>query len=222
MPRRRRIEPGGAAPFRDLGIGKAEPPVSVLVAQEFERVGREIDENEDAVRPQHARRLGDRRGGPVGVVQDLMDHHRVEGRVRHGQLVHVAEPDRPVFEARPREVDPRDRQHFARLVDAERMVDARRQNLQHAAGAGADVEKIAGIGGGDDLDEGRLDLALIDVERADAVPLVGIFAEIGAREFGALPLDRVRAAADRGRSSGRHRRRRRPAGGQARLPGPTG
>jgi hypothetical protein len=67
--------------------------VRVLVAQEFQRVRREIDENEDAVRPQHARRLGDHGGRPVGIVQDLMDHHRVEGRVRHCQLVHVAEPD---------------------------------------------------------------------------------------------------------------------------------
>ena len=71
------------------------------------------------------------------------------------------------------------------------MLDARRQDLQHAAGAGADVEKVARIGGGDDLDEGRLDLALIDIERADPVPLVGVFAEIGAREIGALPLYRV-------------------------------
>src|SRR6202040_2410638 len=71
------------------------------------------------------------------------------------------------------------------------MLDARRQNLQHAAGAGADVEEIARIGGGDNLDQGRLDLALIDVPRADAMPLVGIFAEIGACEFGALPLYRA-------------------------------
>ena len=75
--------------------------MGVLVAQEFERVRREIDDNEDAVRPQHARRLGDRRGGPVGVMQDLMDHHRVERGVGHGQLVHVAEPDRRRFRARP-------------------------------------------------------------------------------------------------------------------------
>ena len=191
LPRRRRIETGDTAPFRHLAVGKAEPPVSVLVAQEFQRMGREIDENEDAVWPQHERRLGDHGGGPIGVVQYLMNHHRVEGRVGHCQLVHVAEPDRPVFEPGPREVDPRDRQHLARLVDPERALNARRQNLQHTACAGADIEKIAGIGGGDDIDEGRLDLALIDVERADAVPLVGIFAEIGAREVGTLPLYRV-------------------------------
>src|SRR5260370_10173476 len=70
-------------------------------------------------------------------------------------------------------------------------MDARRQNLQHAAGAGADVEKIARIGRGNDLDQARLDLALIDVERAYPMPLVGIVAKIGTREFGALPLDRA-------------------------------
>ena len=54
-----------------------------------------------------------------------------------------------------------------------------------------DVEQIARIGRRDDLDECCLDLALIDVERADAMPLVGIFAEIGARDIGALPLNRA-------------------------------
>src|ERR1700736_6104754 len=71
------------------------------------------------------------------------------------------------------------------------MLDARRQNLQHAAGAGADVEEIARIGGGDYLDQGRLDLALIDIQRADAMPLGGIVAEIVAREIGTLPLYRA-------------------------------
>ena len=85
-----------------------------------------------------------------------------------------------VFEPGPFEIDAGDRQHLARLVDAERVLDARRQNLEHAAGAGADIEQIARIGGGDDLDQRRLDLALVDIERADAVPLVGIVAEIGA------------------------------------------
>ena len=42
---------------------------------------------------------------------------------------------------------------------------------------------------GDDLDEGRLDLAFVDIERANAVPLDGILAEIGAGEIGALALD---------------------------------
>src|SRR5207302_4148541 len=57
------------------------------------------------------------------------------------------------------------------------------------AGSGADIEQILRPGGGDDLGERRLDLALVDVERADAVPLHGIFAEIGGGGFGALTLD---------------------------------
>ena len=47
-----------------------------------------------------------------------------------------------------------------------------------------------GVDGGDDLGERRLDFALVDIERADAVPMRGIFAEIGGGEFGALALDR--------------------------------
>ncbi len=41
--------------------------------------------------------------------------------------------------------------------------DARRQYLEHATGSGADIEQIARVCGGNELDEGRLDLALVDV-----------------------------------------------------------
>ncbi len=43
-----------------------------------------------------------------------------------------------------------------------------------------------GARGGDDLGQRRLDLALVDIERADAVPLRGIVAEIGGGQLGAL------------------------------------
>ena len=92
----------------------------------------------------------------------------------------------------PFEIDPRHRQHLARLVDAERLFDARRQNLEHAAGTGADVEQIARVGAGDDVDERRLDLALVDIERADAMPIGGVLTKIGGGEVGALPLDRAK------------------------------
>ena len=68
--------------------------------------------------------------------------------------------------------------------------DPRRQNFEDAAGAGADIEQIARRGGGDDLDQRRLDLALIDIKRADAVPIGRVFAEIGGGALGALALDR--------------------------------
>ena len=53
------------------------------------------------------------------------------------------------------------------------------------------------------------DFALVDVERANAVPLRGIIAEIGAGEVGALPFDRSQSLeieGDRriGLAAGRH------------------
>ena len=48
-----------------------------------------------------------------------------------------------------------------------------------------------GIGRSDDLDQRRLDLALVDIERTDPMPLRGILAKIGAGEIGALLLDRA-------------------------------
>ena len=73
------------------------------------------------------------------------------------------------------------------------MLDPRRQDFEHAPGSGPDVEQVARLGSGDDVDERRLDFALVDIERADAMPARGVFAEIGAGEIGALPLDRAQA-----------------------------
>src|SRR5689334_352937 len=47
MARRRRVEAGGAAPLGDLVIGEAEPSVRLLLAQKFERVRREIDDDQN-------------------------------------------------------------------------------------------------------------------------------------------------------------------------------
>ena len=56
------IEAGGFEPLRHRLGGKAEPAMRVLVAQEFEVVRREIDDQQPAAGPQHARRLADARG----------------------------------------------------------------------------------------------------------------------------------------------------------------
>jgi len=185
------IERGGAAPFGDLGIGKAKPAVGVLSAQKFEPMRREIDQHKTAVRPQHARRLGDDRCRPVGVVQHLMDHDRVERRVGKRQLIHVAEPHLGVLEPGPFEIGPRHCQHLARQVNAEPPFDPGRQNFEHAAGTGADVEQIAWIGAVDYIDECGFDLAFVDVELADAMPARCVLAKIGNRQIGAQALDRA-------------------------------
>ena len=57
------VEAGLREPFGDLPVGEAEAQMRVLVAQELQRVRREIDDQQPAGRPQQPRRLADRRGG---------------------------------------------------------------------------------------------------------------------------------------------------------------
>ena len=64
--------------------------MGVLVAQEFEVVRREIDDEQTPAGPQHARRLADGAGAVVEEVQDLMDDDDVEGIARHREIVDVA------------------------------------------------------------------------------------------------------------------------------------
>src|SRR5579883_1160281 len=138
-----RLEAGGAAPLPHLGVAEAEPAMGVLGAQVFELVGREIDDDEQPARPQHAADLGDRRGGIVGEMQHLVDGRGVEGGGRPGELVHVALPDHAVAHARLLEIGARHRQHLAREIDADGALDARRHQLEDAAGAGADIDEVA-------------------------------------------------------------------------------
>ena len=53
------VEARGFEPLRHRLGGKAEPAMGVLFAQEFEIVRREVDDQQPAARPQHARRLAD-------------------------------------------------------------------------------------------------------------------------------------------------------------------
>src|SRR6185437_6715668 len=80
-------------------------------------------------------------------------------------------------------------QHLAREIDADRVFDARRQDLQHAARPSADVEQLSRVGERQQLQQRALDLDLIDMEGADASPLRGIGAEIGGCLLGAGALD---------------------------------
>ena len=67
----------GSWVFFRLG-GKAEAAMGVLVAQEFEIVRREIDDQQASARPQQARRLADGAGAVVEEVQHLMDNDDVK------------------------------------------------------------------------------------------------------------------------------------------------
>ena len=106
-------------------------------------MGREIDDREPAARLQHARRLTQGAPRVLGVVQHLMKHGCVEALAGERQLVHVALAERAIAQARALQVDPRHRQHLAGEIDADRVLDARAEQLEHSAGTGADVEEIA-------------------------------------------------------------------------------
>ena len=140
------------------------------------------------------------RAGSLGVMQHLMDGDGVEAR--RGQGRWYMSPWRTWQLARPArsEVGARHDQHLARQVDADAAADPPGHQLEDAAGAGADVEQVADARGRQAAQQRGLDLALVDMERAELVPARGILAEIGG---GARPRARRgwrRAARGRARA----------------------
>ena len=95
-------------------------------------------------------------------------------------------PDVGIVDAGAGEVGARQRQHLARLVDADRLLDLGRQHFEQPAGAGADVEQPAGADR-QVMGERPLDLAVGDVQRAQLVPALGVVAE-EAHGRGLAPL----------------------------------
>ena len=167
----------------------------VLLAQEFEVVRREVGDQQPALRTQRARGLGDRARTVVEEVQHLVDHHDVEGVLRDGKLVDVALAHAAMLQAGALEPRTRERQHVERHVDAEPALDARPEQLEHASGAGAEIEQRTDRA----IRQRRLDRALDrgvrDMQPADAVPLGGVLAEIGLRRGGARGAHRRQPAA---------------------------
>ncbi len=71
------------------------------------------------------------------------------------------------------------------MVDAERAIRLGREQLQHAAGAGADVEQTADGPLADRLTDRRLDRFLGDVHGAQVIPVGGVGLEVRGRRPGA-------------------------------------
>ena len=98
-------------------------------------------------------------------------------------MPHVAMPVAVCFQ-----LGPRDRQHIAGRIDANATIDTIGEKLQHASGAGSDIEQILGMGR-KGIQQRLFDLALIDMKGADPVPLSGICRKIGIRFCSAHLLD---------------------------------
>ena len=125
-----------------------------------------------------ARGLGDGARRLVEEVQHLMDDDEVEA-VAHDRQVHdVAEPDARIVDRGALKIGARDGKHRRREVDAERALVAAGEKLQHAAGAGADIEHGAEGPLPGALKHRRLDLPLRHMQRADGVPAAGMLGEI--------------------------------------------
>ncbi len=145
--------------------------MGVLVAQEFEIVRREVDDQQAAAGPQHARRLADGAGAVVEKVQHLMDDDDVEGVARQREVVDVALAHAAMLQPGAVEPRARQRQHVERQIEAEAALDVGGEEFEHAPGAGAEIEqrpdRLVGERGADRL----FDRGVGDVQLADAVPL---------------------------------------------------
>ncbi len=189
------VEPGGVHPLVDRLAGEPETPVGVIDAQELLVVRREVDDDEPAVRAQHAGGLADRAGCVVEQVEDLMDDDDVERVAGQAERVEVALTHPAVPQPGTVEVGAGDGEHLERLVEAESVLDPRAEELEHPPGAGSEVEhravRLAGQGGDDRL----LDPLVGDVQAADPVPAGGVPGEVLPRRLRPLGAHRAQPLA---------------------------
>ena len=151
----------------------------------------EIDHQQAAARRKHARRLGNRRAGLLREMQHLVEDDAVGASIAQRQCVHVALSQAGAFDTGRLELDPGQAQHFRRAVDADGAVRLRSEQLQHPAGAGADVEQVAKRSVEQQAGDRPLNLALGNVQGADAVPGRGMRLEIAASGLGPIGPDRL-------------------------------
>ncbi len=152
-----------------------------LIAQEIEAVGGEVHDQQSAARGQHARGLAH---GALGVgeeVQHLVHDDGVGRLVGDRQVVDISLADLAVGEARPLELGPGIGEHGRAAVEAEAAPKAAGEQLQHAARAGAEVDQQVEGPAAQHPRDGGFDLALGQMQRADAVPLAGMLVEVGLR-----------------------------------------
>src|SRR5262249_19497598 len=117
------LEPCLFHPLR-YGVGReTEPAMGILFAEEFKVMGREVDDQEPALRPQHARGLADRAAAVVEKVQHLMDDHDIKGVARYREIEDIALTDAAIADACMVEPAAREGQHFTAEIDPETALD---------------------------------------------------------------------------------------------------
>ena len=105
------------------------------------------------------------------------------------QPVHVGQPHRAVRQSGAGQAGTGQRQHGLRGIHAQPLRHARRQQFQHAPGAGADVEQAGRRVAGDQREQGGFDGGGGQVEGAHFVPVGALAAEALVGGAGALGQD---------------------------------
>ena len=108
-----------------------------------------------------------------------MHDDEIEGVALDGRRVDVALTQLHIAQAGLIEPGAGDGEHGGALVDADGVIGERRDELQHAAGAGAQIERLANALAPQRLENRGFDALLRRVHRANAVPVGGALGEIG-------------------------------------------
>ena len=156
------------------------------LAQELEAMRREIDHENASARCHEARGFADRAGRIVEVVQHLVDDDEVEGVARERRRIDVALPQFDAPQAGLFEIGTCHREHGMAGIESHCATGTRCQQLQHAAGAGAEIDEIADPRRSQGIEHGSLDHRLGRMQGADAVPFGRKAREEGLRGLRAL------------------------------------
>ena len=163
-------------------------------------MGGEIDDEQPPARPQRARRLANGAQGIIEIMQNLMHDDEIIEVELHRQGVKIALSQLRIAQAAAFESGPGDAEHLRRLIDADRARRSRRQDFQHAAGAGAKIKHSVQRRGADGLKHRGLDALFGQVHGAHFIPIGRLRGEIASRLTSARAS---RTSASRARSARR-------------------
>ena len=115
-----------------------------------------------------------------------MDGDEIRRGVGEGQGVDVAMAHLGVADVGLLEVEAGDGQHLAARIDADGLSGVTGKDLEHGAGAGAEIDMELDGRTARQPQHGGFHILLAHMQRAEAFPIAGVFAEVGCGCLGAL------------------------------------
>jgi tRNA-Thr(GGU) m(6)t(6)A37 methyltransferase TsaA len=158
-------------PGADLILREAETAVGLGLAQELEGMRREIDDEHPPAGREKPRRLAQGATGIVEIVEDLMHHHEIKTVALERGSVDVALPQFDPVQSLRLEIGAGDREHGVTGVEPHGPGGLRREQGQHPARPGAEIDQAAIRPPAQSLDDRRLYRGLGHVKGAQPVPL---------------------------------------------------